>query len=325
MRYRVFVDGQAGTTGLKIRERLARHPYVEMFAIPAATRKDAETRRAFLNRADLAFLCLPDRAAREAVSLVDNGQTRLIDASTAHRIAPGWAYGLPELGAEWRKRVAEAGRVSVPGCHATGFALALYPLRDSGIVPEDYPVTCHSVTGYSGGGRELIAKYQAEGCRESRACPCHYALGLRHKHLPEMQQMMGLTQAPLFTPIVGGFYQGMSVAIPLFKRLLNVKATAREIQAVLASFYRGERFVKVMPFAAEAHLEDGFFDPLACNGTNRAELFVFGHDEQILILTRLDNLGKGSSGAAVQLMNIMLGLDEGLGLEDRPCAAGVER
>jgi len=314
MKWKIFVDGQAGTTGLKIHERLAHHPHVEMLVIPEGKRKDPDARRAFLNGADLAFLCLPDQAASETAAFAAEGKTRLIDASTAHRTAQGWTYGLPELGAAWRTRIAGADRVSVPGCHATGFILALYPLVASGIIPPDAPVTCHSLTGYSGGGRGLIEAYQAEGRNESCRAPRHYALGLQHKHLPEMGHWTGLTQTPLFTPIVADFYQGMAVAVPLFKRILTKKLSALEIQAELASFYAGERFVKVMPYGAEDDLPGGFFNPLACNGTNRAEIFVCGREEQILLLTRLDNLGKGSSGAAIQIMNIMMGLDEGIGL-----------
>jgi N-acetyl-gamma-glutamyl-phosphate reductase len=316
MKYKVFVDGQAGTTGLKIHERLAGHSSVELLEIEAEKRKDVATRRQLLNEADVVFLCLPDAAAREAVSLAANDKTRVIDASTAYRTDPGWAYGLPELGLGQRERIAGAKRVSVPGCHATGFVLALYPLIYEKMVPRDYSVAGHSVTGYSGGGKQLIEQYQtADRGAKGMESPRHYALGLNHKHLPEMRQRTGLEYPPLFTPIVGDFYQGMAVAIPLCARLLAKKTSAKEVHAVLASFYARERFVKVMPFDSESNLDGGFFNPMACNDTNRAELFVFGDDEQIFLLTRLDNLGKGSSGAAVQNMNIMLGIDEGMGLE----------
>lgn len=316
MRYKVFVDGQAGTTGLQIHERLARRSDLELLRIEEEKRKDPETRRALLNEADVVFLCLPDAASREAVSLLDSDRTRVIDGSTAHRVDPDWTYGLPELNGAQSEKIARAKRVSVPGCHATGFVLAIYPLIAAGIVPVDYPVVCQSVTGYSGGGKALIAKYQAPGRAESLSASRHYALGLRHKHLPEMQRVTGLAFPPLFTPVVGDFYQGMVVAVPLFARLLAKKTSPSGIREVLAAYYAGRPFVTVMPTNAEDRLDEGLYlDPMGCNGTNRAELFVFGHDEQILVLARLDNLGKGASGAAVQCMNIMLGLDERTGLE----------
>lgn len=315
MKYKIYIDGQAGTTGLKIHERLANRPDLEVLCVDGEKRKDPEVRRAILNEADLVFLCLPDDAARESVSLISSGKTRVIDASTAHRIDPGWVYGLPELNGAQRERIAHAARVSVPGCHATGFVLLLYPFITEGAVPRDYAVTCHSVTGYSGGGRKLIEQYEGSARGVHMAASRHYALGLSHKHLPEMLQISGLAAPPLFTPIVGDFYQGMAVAVPLFSRLLKQKLTVKEAHAFLAGYYKGERFVKVMPLDPEAGADGGYFDPTACNGTNRAELFIFGNDEQILLLARLDNLGKGASGAAVQCMNIMLGMDEGFGLE----------
>ncbi|MGE5549290.1 MAG: N-acetyl-gamma-glutamyl-phosphate reductase [Bacteroidota bacterium] len=315
MQFKVFVDGQAGTTGLKIHQRLARRSDLDLLRIEDEKRKDLETRRALLNEADVVFLCLPDAAAVESVSLIENANTRVIDASTAHRVDPDWTYGLPELGAGRKREIANAKRVSVPGCHATGFILLLYPLVKAGIVPRDYPVCCHSITGYSGGGKPLIERYRtAEESGKAYVSPRHYALGLNHKHLPEMQQLTGLVHPPLFTPIVGNFYQGMVVAIPLCRRLLSKTPTAKDIHAVLASFYANQRFVTVIPYESEAYLEAGYLDAMACNDSNRAELFVFGRDDQILLLARFDNLGKGSSGAAVQCMNIMLGLDEGIGL-----------
>lgn len=313
-KYTVFVDGQAGTTGLEIYDRLVGRDDLELLQIPEEQRKNLDKRRELINEADIVFLCLPDTAAKESVSLIVNEKTRVIDASTAHRTDPNWTYGLPELSKQQRERIATGNRISNPGCHATGFALGLYPLMQEGIVPKEYPVTCHSITGYSGGGKTLIEQYQASE-RSNLEGPRHYALGLKHKHLPEMQQITGLAYPPHFAPIVGNFYRGMAVAIPLFKRLLNKKLAADDIHAILASHYAGEHFIKVMPFDSEANLEDGFFNPTACNHTNRAELFVFGHDEQAIILTRLDNLGKGASGAAVQNMNIMLGIDETNGLE----------
>lgn len=313
---KVFVDGQAGTTGLKIHERLASRSDIELLKIPEEKRKDIETRREYLNNADIVFLCLPDDAARESVSLVINDKTKIIDASTAHRTNPDWAYGLPELSIAHRSRIESSKRVANPGCHATGFNIAMYPLVHEGIISKEYPVTCHSVTGYSGGGNKLINQYEnTENRKEFFTSSRHYALGLTHKHLPEMQKISGLAYSPHFQPIIGDFYQGMAVSVPLFKRQLDKKLTAKEMQEFFSAYYENQHFIKVMPFESAAYLDDGCFNPMACNNTNRAELFVFGNDEQILIITRLDNLGKGASGAAVQNMNIMLGIDERTGLE----------
>lgn len=313
----VFVDGQEGTTGLQIRERLASHGGVRVLEIEPELRKDADRRRALINEADAVFLCLPDAAAREAVALVEpsNTRTRVIDASTAHRVADGWTYGLPELGRAQREAIRAARRVSVNGCHASGFILALAPLVAAGLVPRDYPIACHSLTGYSGGGKKMIADYEA--ARDSRALDAArmYALGLVHKHLPEMQAYTGIAHAPVFVPIVDNFYKGMAVSLPLHLRLCAPGTTRASIHAALAAHYAGERFVRVMPLDAESNTDGGFFDPMACNDTNRNDVFVFGNDERVLVVSRLDNLGKGASGAAVQCMNLMLGFDEGAALE----------
>jgi len=312
----VFVDGQEGTTGLQIRERLAAHGGVRVLEIEADRRKDAQRRRELVNEADLVFLCLPDAAARESVAMIDPGnrRTRVVDASTAHRVADGWVYGLPELSAAQRDAVRASRRVAVTGCHAAGFVLAVAPLVAAGLVPRDHPVSCHSLTGYSGGGRRMIADYEA--ARESRALDAArmYALGLSHKHLPEMVAYTGLAHAPVFVPIVDNFYKGMAVAVPLHLRLLAAGTTRATVHDALARRYAGERFVRVMPLDAPTNAADGFFDALAANDTNRCELFVFGNDERALVLARLDNLGKGASGAAIQCMNLMLGFDEGTAL-----------
>jgi len=316
MMNKIFVDGQEGTTGLQIRDRLLGHTDIELMEIPSEKRKDRETRKALINASDVAFLCLPDAAAKESVTLVTNGNTRIIDASTAHRTDPQWTYGLPELNPQQRALIEESTRVSVPGCYATGFNLLIYPLVKEGIVPVDYPVTCHSITGYSGGGKKLIGVYEAPDADRARlAAPRHYALTLTHKHLPEMQKIAGLTAPPVFSPIVGDFYKGMAVGVPLFPTLLSKAYSAHDIHEVLSSYYASERFVCVMPFDDSTLLDNGFFNPQEANNTNRNDIFVFGHDDQILLVSRLDNLGKGASGAAVQNMNIMLGLDEGTGLE----------
>ena len=313
--HKVFVDGQEGTTGLQIRERLEKHAAVTLIEIDPEKRKDLATRKALLNDADITFLCLPDTAARESVALIDNERTRVIDASTAHRTDPAWVYRLPELNKQQREKLKTAKRVGVPGCHASGFVLLMHPLVDAGIVPVDYPVTCHSLTGYSGGGKKMIAEYEAFGrSKEPLAAPRHYALGQNHKHLPEMQHYSGLAFAPNFNPIVFDFYKGMTVCIPLESRLLEAKPPAKYLHDFLREYYAGERFVTVMPFDDPANLEHGAFNPLLTNNTNRADLFVFGNAERMLLVSRLDNLGKGASGAAVQNMNIMIGVDEGMGL-----------
>ncbi len=317
MTFKVFIDGRHGTTGLKIDERLALRPEIEILAIPEAQRKDPAVKAEYINQADVVFLCLPDAASKESVALLrpDNKRTRFLDASTAHRTNPDWVYGLPELNGGQRERVRTAQKVAVPGCHASGFIMLMAPLVAGGIVPRDYPASTYSITGYSGGGKEMIASYEEpQSLPESMKSPRFYALGLSHKHLPEMQAQTGLAQAPLFTPIVGNFAQGMVVAVPLLPRLLGKKVTPADVQAYFAEYYAGETFVKVMPLDAAPLLDNGFLPATACNDTNRAEIFIFGHGEQILLAARFDNLGKGASGAAIQCMNIMLGVDEATGL-----------
>lgn len=313
---KIFIDGREGTTGLQIQERLAARSDIELCELPSDQRKDPAARKALINQVDFVITCLPDAAARESASLLQNPRTRLIDPSSAHRVSPNFVYGFPELDSEQRARIRKASRVSVPGCHASGFIAALAPLVSRGLVPKDYPAVVHSLTGYSGGGKKLIATYETASPneREHLRGPRPYALGLRHKHLPEMQQVVGLAAAPFFQPVVGDFYKGMLVSVPLFSELLPKKPTPKDVHEVLSAHYHGERFVVVQPLETESLLEDGFLNPLACNDTNRLELFVFGHEQQILIVARLDNLGKGASGAAVQNLNLMLGVDEASGL-----------
>ena len=313
MKYRVFVDGQEGTTGLRIHDYLARRADIEVLRIAAEQRKNTAERARLLNAADVAFLCLPDAAAREAAALVTNPETCLIDASTAHRTAPGWAFGLPELAPGQRARIRSAKRIANPGCHASAFILLLRPLVDAGLVPSALPVSATSITGYSGGGRKMIEEYEAGG--DARlASPRPYALSLAHKHVPEMLTHTGLEVKPLFMPIVGKFYKGLAVSVPLHLSQLAAGSTAGHLQAAFEARYAGERFIRVMPLRDTATLEDGFFDVQACNDTNRVDIFVFANESQVLLMARLDNLGKGASGAAVQTMNVHLGLDEALGL-----------
>ncbi len=312
---KVFVDGLEGTTGLKINERLAGRPDLDVIKVDQQRRKDSGYRKAMINEADVVFLCLPDAAAIEAVALLENSTTKIIDASTAHRTAENWAYGLPELSPSHREAIRMSRFVSVPGCHATGFALGLYPLVASGIMGRDYPVTCFSLTGYSGGGKKLIEQYETARAGDARMQGCRpYALGLTHKHLPEMTKATGLAGPPVFNPVLGPFSQGMIVSVPIVLNLLKKKLSAKDLHAIISEYYSGERFVQVAAFGGEGALDDGCLDPQVNNGTNRADIFVFGHDTQACIMCRLDNLGKGASGAAVQCMNIMTGSDEGLGL-----------
>ncbi|GAB4059702.1 N-acetyl-gamma-glutamyl-phosphate reductase [Uliginosibacterium sediminicola] len=317
MTYKVFIDGRHGTTGLKIDERLAAREEIEILSIPEDQRKDPAVKARYINEADVVFLCLPDAASRESVALLEAGntRTRFLDASTAHRTHPDWVYGLPELNAGQRERIRHSQRVAVPGCHASGFIMLVAPLVARGLIPAELALTTYSITGYSGGGKEMIASYEEPASLpQSMLSPRFYALGLSHKHLPEMQHITGLAHKPLFTPIVGNFAQGMVVAVPLQVGSLPRAVTPAELHAAYAEHYSGEHFVKLMPADPTSVLDAGFLPATTCNDTNRAEIFVFGHAEQILLAARFDNLGKGASGAAIQCMNIMLGLDEARGL-----------
>ncbi|MBB3196772.1 N-acetyl-gamma-glutamyl-phosphate reductase [Roseateles terrae] len=313
MKYAVYVDGQEGTTGLRINEYLALRTDVEVLRIDADKRKDAAERARLLNAADVAFLCLPDAASREAAAMVTNPRTCLIDASTAHRTAPGWVFGLPELSGGQRDAIRSVKRIANPGCHATAFILAVRPLVDAGLLPPTAHVTATSITGYSGGGKSMIAEYEAGG-NAKLASPRPYALGLAHKHIPEMMAHTGLTVPPVFMPIVGNFYKGLGVTVPLHLSDLRAGTTPGQVRDALAAHYEGERFVRVMPLRDPDTMAHGFFDVQANNDTNHVDLFVFGNEQQILVMARLDNLGKGASGAAVQSMNVHLGVDETTGL-----------
>ncbi len=319
--YKVFIDGQEGTTGLEIKDRLTGRSDIELLEIPGDKRKDIQVKKAFINGADLVILCLPDAVARESVALADNGSTRFIDASTAHRTHPDWVYGLPEMSPDpdqkgnQAEKIFNARFVANPGCYPTGFILMVRPLVGQGILPPDYPATVHAVSGYSGGGKKLIQVHESrdEGIMEELASR-PYGFSLTHKHVPEMQAYTGLSHAPVFTPGVGNFYKGMLVHLPLFPRLFNTRIDADKLRAVLGNVYAQEKFVRVMEAPTDHYLDQGFLSPLGCNDTNRVEIFVAGHDDQILVTARLDNLGKGASGAAVQNLNIMLGMDPGTGL-----------
>jgi N-acetyl-gamma-glutamyl-phosphate reductase len=313
MKHLVFVDGQEGTTGLRIHEYLSQRDDVELLRIDSDRRKDAAERSRLLNEADVAFLCLPDAAAREAVLLMNNPKTCLIDASTAHRVDPAWTYGLPELAPDQRQKLRRSKRIANPGCHATGFVMLLRPLVDAGLVPATLPVSATSITGYSGGGKKMIEQYEAGG-DPRLSSPRPYALKLAHKHLPEMTVQTGLKGAPIFLPIVASFYKGLAVTVPLHFSELAPGTDGEKLQQALAAHYAGEPFVRVMPLSDAATLDEGYFDVQACNDTNRVDIFVFATATQALLMARLDNLGKGASGAAVQCMNVHLGLDETIGL-----------
>jgi N-acetyl-gamma-glutamyl-phosphate reductase len=314
MAIQVFVDGQEGTTGLQIHELLARRGDVSVLRIAPELRKDHAERARLLNAADVAFLCLPDAAAREAAALVENPDTCVIDASTAHRTDPAWVFGLPELAPDQRDKLRHAKRISNPGCHSTAFILLVRPLLDAGLLDVDARLTATSITGYSGGGRKMIEQYEAVPPAQRLASPRPYGLGLAHKHVPEMQVQSALRVRPIFMPCVANFYKGLTVSVPLHLSAMKKPADPRELHDALARRYARERFVKVMPFGDASVLDEGYFDVQACNDTNRCELFVFGSGDQAILMSRLDNLGKGASGAAVQSMNVHLGLDESLGL-----------
>mgnify|MGYP000895496339 FL=1 len=312
----VFVDGQEGTTGLRINEYLAQRADIEVLRIDPERRKDAAERKRLINESAVTFLCLPDDAAREAVTLVDNPNTCVIDASTAHRVNPAWAFGLPELAPDQRAKIRASKRIANPGCHASAFILALRPLVASGLLPAGTQVAANSITGYSGGGKAMIADYRAAGASTTQLkAPRPYALGLAHKHLPEMAAYTGLTAAPIFQPIVGPFYKGLAVTVFLHPAQFARPAGPADVRKLLADYYAGERFVRVAAVDLEANTAGGFFDVEASNDSNRVDLFVFGNAERMLLVARLDNLGKGASGAAVQSMNVHLGVDEGRGLE----------
>ncbi|MBR3526049.1 MAG: N-acetyl-gamma-glutamyl-phosphate reductase [Lachnospiraceae bacterium] len=313
MMKKIFIDGSEGTTGLRIHERIAERSDIELLKIDSDKRKDPEEIKKFINASDITFLCLPDAAAREAVALCDNPDTVIIDASTAHRTEAGWAYGFPELSAEHRHAIAKSKRIAVPGCYASGFIALAYPLVKGGILPEDYPCAITAVSGYSGGGKKLIAAYEEEGREKKFDSARIYAWGQAHKHLKEMKFITGLKREPLFTPMTTNYHSGMIVSLPLYTDLLNESWTPEDVQAYLEKYYAGEKLVRVLPFGTDAEAGGALFsDALA--GHDRMEIFVSGNAERLVVASRFDNLGKGASGAAIQCMNIVLGTDETEGL-----------
>lgn len=311
---KVFIDGKEGTTGLKIFERFTNRDDIEILLIDEDKRKDTAERKRLINESDFTFLCLPDVAAKEAVELCENPNTRIIDASTAHRTNDAWDYGFPELSQKHRENIAKSKRVAVPGCYASGFVSCVYPLVQAGIIPADYPIICHAVSGYSGAGKKMIAVIEGEKPFECYS-PRQYALTQNHKHLPEMQKVCGLEFSPMFNPIVDDYFNGMVVSVPIITRTLPKKTGLNDIWNALNEHYKGQHFVKVAEVGATETLPDGFLAANTLAGTNNMQIFVTGNDDRVLIASRLDNLGKGASGAAVQCMNIMMGIDEATGLE----------
>ena len=309
-KYKIFIDGSAGTTGLRIRERLEAREDIELLLLPEEKRKDPAARKEMLNSADAVFLCLPDDAAREAVSMIDNPDVVVLDTSTAHRTQEGWCYGFPELSEERKEALKAAKRIAVPGCHASGFIALIYPLVEAGILQKDAKLSCTSLTGYSGGGKKMIAAYEDSERDPLLDFPRMYALGQGHKHLKEMKALTGLSNEPIFLPIVGDFYSGMEVSVPLFASQLAKGKTVEDIKAV----YR-ERYNTPLLSYREGSDEAGFFSAGAVSGKDSMEISVHGCEERILLTARYDNLGKGASGAAIQCLNTVLGVDAYMGLE----------
>lgn len=311
---KIFIDGKEGTTGLKIYERFANRSDIEILTIDEEKRKDPVEKAKMINASDFTFLCLPDAASIESVALCTNPKTRIIDASTAHRTNPEWAYGFPELDKSFREKIISSNRVAVPGCYASGFNAIGYPLVKSGILPKDYPVVIHAVSGYSGAGKKAIAQYEAEGRDRGLDSPRLYALTQAHKHLPEMKKISGLDFEPIFNPYVCDYFQGMTVTVGLHSRMLSKKVTAHDVWEMFAAHYEGSNFLKVAGFMGEGTLPEQFIPANTLAGTNDMQVFVYGNDDRIMVTTRFDNLGKGASGAAVQCLNIMMGIDETTGL-----------
>ncbi len=299
---KVFIDGSAGTTGLRIRERLEKRKDIELLTLPEESRKDPAARKEMLNRADIAFLCLPDDAAREAVAMIENPNTVVLDTSTAHRTNPNWCYGFPELSPERWEQVKNVKRIAVPGCHASGFIALVAPLVKAGALPKDAWLTCHSITGYSGGGKQMIAQYEDDELDPLLSAPRQYALGQMHKHLPEMKAITGIDHEPIFCPIVSNFYSGMAVTVPLFRTQLNEGFGPEELKAIYRKQYQGPLVVW-----SDTPDDDGFYSAEAFGESDKMEITVQGNEERILLMARYNNLGKGASGAALECMNLVLG------------------
>jgi len=306
---KIFIDGKEGTTGLRIFDRLQVRTDLEIVTLPEDLRKDPAARRDAIHGSDVSFFCLPDAAAVESAALAEGSDTVLIDTSTAHRTATGWAYGFPELGADFRAALTQSRRIAVPGCHASGFIALVRPLVEAGLLSADAQLTCHSITGYSGGGKKMIAQYEADGRDPLLDAPRQYGLTQQHKHLPEMQKITGLTEAPVFCPIVSDFYSGMTVTVPLFRAELAAGCSVDDLRAVYAGLYTGP----VVTYQAQAD-QNGFISGASRTGLDSMVVTVAGNDDRILLIAQYDNLGKGASGAAIQCLNLALGAEETAGL-----------
>lgn len=313
MKTKIFIDGSEGTTGLRIYERFEGRDDVELLKISSELRKDVNERKRLINESDITFLCLPDAAAKESVSLVENDHVRIIDTSTAHRTEEGWSYGFAELSEGHRDAIKNGKRIAVPGCYATGFISLVYPMIAEGIMPADYPVSAFGLSGYSGAGKKVIAAYEAEERPVDFDAPREYALTQQHKHLKEMQKITGLAKTPLFSPIICDYYSGMVMSVPLYTDMLNGTQTVESVHKMFSDFYAGEKFIKVMPLDAEAG-EGNMLAGNACSGWDGLRIFITGNEDRIVISSQFDNLGKGASGAAIQCLNIMLGCEEDKGL-----------
>ena len=313
MKTKIFIDGSEGTTGLRIYERFEGRDDIELLRISSELRKDTAERKRLINESDITFLCLPDAAARESVSLVENENVRIIDTSTAHRTESGWAYGFPELSANHRDSIKNGKRIAVPGCHATGFISVVYPLIAGEILPADYPVTAFSLTGYSGGGKKMIAEYEEEGRNKDIDAPREYALTQQHKHLKEMKAITGLAKEPLFSPIVADYYSGMVVSVPLYTEYFKKCKNPKELTEYFAEYYKGEKFIKVVENGNE-DLYGGMLAGNSLSGWDGLKVYITGNEERVVVSAQFDNLGKGASGAAVQCLNILMGCEENKGL-----------
>lgn len=314
MAFKVFIDGKEGTTGLRICERLEGRSDIEILEISDELRKDKDERQRLINESDYTILCLPDEAAMESVSLCTNQNTKIIDASTAHRTNPAWAYGFPELSPKFREKIASSKRVAVPGCYASGFNALVYPITQEKIINPYHPIICHAVSGYSGAGKKAITVYESDDRPDEFNSPRLYSLGKTHKHIKEMMAISNLSYPPIFNPYINPYYNGMVVSVPLHLRAIAKRINAQGVWELMCEHYKNQKLVKVMPYMGEGVLENGFLPANTLKDTDTMQIFVFGTDDHIMLCARLDNLGKGASGAAVQCMNIMMGLDETTGL-----------